>query len=357
MNLISIVGARPQFIKLAPLHNALSKHPGINHIIIHTLQHYDDGMSGIFFKELKLPQPDYQLTPSDISIASNIVRMKDGITKILAGVKADMVIVFGDTNSTLAGAQAAKGLEVPISHIEAGLRSYDPSMPEEFNRIETDKLSDLLFCPTLKAIENLKTERFPPAKIIFSGDIMYDALNYHLPIAKANSTDLPGEPFVLATIHRKGTVQSPQILIPILKAFNEINRRIKIIFPVHPATRKAIYDTGERIEFELLEPFGYLRMLSLLDRCKLVLTDSGGIQKEAFFSKKMCVTIRTTTEWTELVEAGVNILCGTDYSSILNAFELAYKHNPGFGETFYGSGNSADIVVDEIIKFVTARVR
>ncbi len=349
MNVISIVGARPQFIKLAALHRALTKRAGVKHRVIHTHQHYDPNMSAIFFKQLEIPEPAYLLDLTDRTLAANISRMQEGITKILAEEIPDMVIVYGDTNSTLAAAQAAKKLSLPISHIEAGLRSYDNSMPEEINRIETDKISNLLFCPSKIAMENLVAEGYGFDKVIFSGDVMFDAIQYYLPkaIGSPNLTNT-FENFVLATIHRESTVQSPKALTQIVRALNDINKKTRVIFPVHPRTRNAITYTGEKIDFDLVEPVGYLEMLSLLDRCTLVLTDSGGLQKEAFFCKKMCVTLRDMTEWKELVHAGVNIIAGTEYQNILDAFELASTSHPSFEHNFYGTGNSAEIIIDAI---------
>ena len=358
MNVVSIVGARPQFIKLAAIHRACIKRKGVQHTIIHTQQHYDVNMSAIFFEELGIPLPDFKLKLTDYSLASSITRMEAGIGEILETLKPDMVMVYGDTNSTLAGARAAKKLTLPISHIEAGLRSYN-NMPEEFNRVETDKISDLLFCPSTIAMDNLQAEGYPSNKVIFSGDVMFDAIKYYLPAALVNDHSIPTPGiFALATIHRESTVQSTQTLINIIRAFNEIHKKTHILFPVHPRTRRAMEESGEMIQFELIEPVGYLDMLSLLSRCALVLTDSGGLQKEAFFCKKICVTLRDTTEWKELVEAGVNIMAGTGYQQILNAFESARDMHPSFDHpsfNFYGSGNSAEIIIDEIIKYADAR--
>ena len=352
MKLLSIVGARPQFIKLAAIHRILEKRARIKHKVLHTHQHYDSNMSAIFFSELGTPEPDHILYLPDYSLASSIPRMHKGIIKILEEESPDMVLVYGDTNSTLAAAQAAKRKLLPIAHIEAGLRSYD-NIPEEFNRVETDRLSDLLFCPTIKAKQNLLAERFSSDKIIFSGDVMLDTILNYLPEAlnKFPSTSSLSN-YALTTIHRVNTVQSSNSLKNIIRALNHINKEIKIIFPVHPRTRRAFEDTGENIEFELLDPVGYLEMLSLLSRCSMVLTDSGGLQKEAFFCKKMCVTLRETTEWKELVNAGVNIIAGTNYQNIVDSFELAKSSHPSFDHEFYGIGNSAQIITDEIVRYL-----
>ena len=355
MKVISIVGARPQFIKLAAMHRAIINSEGLEHKVIHTRQHYDANMSAVFFKELGTPKPDYFLDLTEINLAANIPRMREGIVSILTEEQPAMVLVYGDTNSTLAAAQAAKSLSLPVAHIEAGLRSYDTN-PEEDNRIETDKISDLLFCPSRIAVENLAREGFNMYKIIFSGDVMFDAIKYYLPEAeRIYNPAITETHFALATIHRQRTVQSSAILTPVIKAFNEINKKMRIIFPVHPGTRKAMEATGEKIEFELLQPVGYLEMLSLLSRCSLVLTDSGGLQKEAFFSNKICVTLRDNTEWKELVAAGVNFIAGTEYQNIMDTFELAKVAHPSFEQNYYGSGNSARIITDEIIKYLKRR--
>ena len=356
LKLVSIVGARPQFIKMAAIHRVINKYPAIEHSIIHTAQHYDPELSAIFFKELDLPEPDHILELTDISLSASINRMKDGIYKVLRNEKPAMVLVYGDTNSTLAAALAANELIIPIAHIEAGLRSYDMSMPEERNRIETDKLSTLLFCPSEQAVRNLVGEGYSKETVLFSGDVMFDSILQFLPQAYKEYDNSTQGKFVLVSIHRQSTVRSPEVLQNIIQAFNYINSDTRIIFPVHPGTLKAMEATGQRIEFELSPPVGYLQMLSLLSNCSLVVTDSGGLQKEAYFCKKMCVTVRDNTEWTELVAAGVNIIAGTAYQSIIQSYERAKCIHPSFTSSFYGDGQSAGIIVDKILKFLEVRV-
>ena len=312
MKVLSIVGARPQFIKVAALHRAIIKEKKLQHFILHTGQHYDYYLSEIFFKELEIPKPDFHLKINDPSLAASAMRMTDGIEKILIIEKPDVVIVFGDTNSTLAGALATKKLNLKLAHVEAGLRSYDNSMPEETNRIQTDKISDLLFCPTERAINNLLEEGFNESdcKIILSGDIMLDAMKYYG--EKLNRTGkrgkiIPENNFILCTLHRQSLVQSSEKLIEVVNALNEINREISILMPAHPRFKKSVNELGLRIDFDMIEPVGYLDMITLLKNCTTVITDSGGLQKEAFFYKKPCITVRNQTEWTELVVAGVRL--------------------------------------------------
>ncbi len=350
MKIFSIVGARPQFIKVAALHREIVKSNILKHSIIHTGQHYDDSLSSIFFKELEIPAPLYHLNIADNSFAS-IQNMQKEIEDVMVKSRPDMVIVYGDTNSTLAGALAANNLNIKLAHVEAGLRSFNILMPEEKNRIETDKMSDLLFCPTKESVENLKKENLNETgkKIFLSGDIMLDAFNYYT--NKITREDIP-DAFILCTLHRESLVQSPQKLTEVIKALNHINHNIRVILPAHPRLKKVIKNLEIKTKFLMKEPIGYLAMLALLKGCSMVITDSGGLQKEAFFSSKICVTIRNETEWTELVDAGVNFIAGdSSAEKIIAAFKKAGKAKGNFNERFYGNGNASAIIVSEIEKF------
>lgn len=357
MKVLSIAGARPQFIKVAALHRAIVKEM-FQHVIVHTGQHYDYYLSDIFFKELELPPPAFHLTVDDLSLSASVQRMSEAIEKLLPREKPDIVVVFGDTNSTLAGALAARKLNIRIAHVEAGLRSYNTAMPEEHNRVETDKISDLLFCPTTRAMRNLIQEGFntKECKLILSGDIMLDAMNYYR--EKLSSTDdhwkiIPRAPFVLCTLHRQHLVESPDKLAEVINALNEINRLMPVIMPAHPRFKRVVEEAGLTISFGIREPVGYLQMIALLHNCDAVITDSGGLQKEAFFCRKPCITVRNETEWTELVLAGVNFIAGDSSSNeIVTAFNKAITLKGNFEQKFYGEGNCAGIIVEEVGRLV-----
>ena len=353
MRLLSIAGTRPQFIKMAALHRAVVKKDGLQHLLLHTGQHYDYNLSAIFFKELEIPAPDFHTSVSDNSQAALTERMRREIIDVLMKEKPDVVIVYGDTNSTMAGAAAAKELNITLAHVEAGLRSYDNSMPEEFNRVQTDKISDLLFCPTKNAIEILLQEGFNKSKVIFSGDIMLDSFNYYLEKIKQVNTEkaaVTNQDFILCTLHRQGLVESEQNLNEVVKALNEINQLTKIVLPAHPRLRKAIADLNTEINFNIVEPVGYLDMIRLLQNCTSVITDSGGLQKEAYFCRKMCVTVRENTEWKELVDAGVNFIAGdSSAEKIVAAHRKAISSKDNFENNFYGDGNAGKIIVENIL--------
>lgn len=355
MRLFSIVGARPQFVKVAALHRAIIKKNNLQHFILHTGQHYDYNLSEIFFRELDIPKPSFHININERSLASSTSHIQKKIEDVLKAENPDTIVVFGDTNSTLAGALAAKSLHIKLAHVEAGLRSYNNSMPEEINRIETDKISDLLFCPTTQAIKNLVQEGFNNSdkKVIQSGDIMLDAFNYYSEkITDFNSNAvLPKTAFILCTLHRESLLRSAEKMKEIVKALNEINGLIPIILPAHPRLQEVIYNLHLETDFTITEPVGYLNMLALLRSCTLVLTDSGGLQKEAFFSKKICVTLRDETEWTELIYSEVNFLAGDSSSKkIVSTFNTVFNKTGNFDNKFYGDGNAAENIVEELIK-------
>ena len=344
--IITIVGARPQFIKAATLSRQF-KLLGINELLIHTGQHFDANMSEIFFEEMEIPKPAYQLDIHGLTHGAMTGRMLEGIEEILLKEKPDAVMVYGDTNSTLAGALAASKLHIPVIHVEAGLRSFNMQMPEEINRILTDRISNFLFCPTDTAVKNLKQEGFEnmPIQIIKNGDVMQDAALYYAAKAEEKSDILKQiglSKFVLATIHRQENTDSPENLKSIITGLNEINRQTPVVVPIHPRTRNILAQLNIIPEFKLIDPVGYFDMIMLLKSCELVITDSGGVQKEAFFFGKHCITLREQTEWMELVENGFNILVGSDSSKLNEAFEFFKTKKSDFSLNLYGNGHAAE---------------
>ena len=353
MKLLSIIGARPQFIKASAVSREIAKYPDIDEVIVHTGQHFDKNMSKIFFEQMKIPEPDYNLNVNSLSHGAMTGRMLEKIEDVLLKENPDWVFVYGDTNSTLAGALAAKKLHIKIAHIEAGLRSFDMKMPEEINRILTDRISDILFCPSTNAVENLKKEGFDnfDCKIIKSGDVMLDAVLFYKKFSKNPDFKIP-QKFILSTIHRAENTDDPEKLCSIFSAFNKISKDIPIILPLHPRTRKIIGNLAFRFEnskLYIVSPVGYLEMLYLLENCSLVMTDSGGLQKEAFFFKKPCVTLREETEWVELVENGFNEVVGTDKENIIIGYKKMIDKKLDFKIDLYGNGKASRKIVKELI--------
>jgi UDP-GlcNAc3NAcA epimerase len=280
-------------------------------------------------------------------------RMLEGIETILFNEKPEALIVFGDTNSTLAGALAASKLHIPVIHVEAGLRSFNRQMPEEINRILTDRISDILFCPTDTAVQNLENEGFRnfPVQLVKSGDVMLDAALFYAKKAATKSTiieQLNLTKFVLATIHRQENTDDVQKLRQLIDGLNEINRETPVVLPLHPRTRTILQQNGITLECRVIDPVSYFDMIWLLQHCQLVVTDSGGVQKEAFFFGKQCITLREQTEWTELVDKSFNTLVGTDKALLMAAFEKAKINQPDFSINLYGNGHAADIIADTI---------
>lgn len=350
--ILTVIGARPQFIKAAVVSRELIGHPEISEIILHTGQHYDPNMSEVFFREMEIPHPSHNLGVQSSLQGEMTGKMLEGIEKIVLIEKPDAVLVYGDTNSTLAGALAASKLHIKLIHVEAGLRSFNMSMPEEVNRIVTDRISNLLFCPTQTAMNNLVREGFEhfDCSIINSGDVMFDAaLFYSSRLQKANKTT-EEKGFVLCTFHRAENTNDPVCLRNIVNAINLINKEVPVVFPIHPRTRKTLDALGLKLDCKVIEPVGYLSMLELLQNCSLVMTDSGGLQKEAFFFSKFCITMRNETEWTELVEHDLNILAGHNTDSILDAFRKFNKKNGDFSLKLFGDGKAAKVIVSEIEK-------
>lgn len=346
--ILTIVGARPQFVKAAALSRALKKF-NLKEVLVHTGQHFDENMADIFFRQMEIPKPKYNLGINSLSHGAMTGRMLEEIEKVLTVEKPTSVVVFGDTNSTLAGALAAAKLHIPVAHVEAGLRSFNMKMPEEINRILTDRISNWLFCPTETAVKNLHREGFENfnVKIENTGDVMYDVALFYSQISEKHATVLKSlkqnsRPIVLTTLHRQENTDDLKRLRSIVEALNELNTEFRIVLPLHPRTKKIIERENIRVNFEPLEPVGYFDMIELLKNCAFVITDSGGLQKEAFFFKKQCLIIRDETEWTELVELGYNHLVGADKQCILKKAREIKNSNPAFQEKPYGEGNAAE---------------
>ena len=351
MKICSIIGARPQFIKAAPLSGALRKK--FRETIIHTGQHYDQRLSAIFFEEMGIPEPDYNLGVGSSSHGKQTALMMVGIEEVLIKEEPDMVLIYGDTNSTVAGALTAVKLHYPIGHVEAGLRSFNRGMPEEINRILADRISDLLFCPTSTAIENLKNEGITEGSYL-TGDVMYDALLHFREQASSRTGildeyDLTPGTFHLLTVHRAENTDDLRNLRSILSALSRLAERI--VFPVHPRTRKVIGENNIRISknISLIDPVSYLDMICLEQNADKILTDSGGVQKEAYLCGKPCITLRNETEWVETVEDDWNILVGTDPDKIVDAVG---NFNPARSRTdVFGYGRAAEKIAAVIEEY------
>jgi len=352
MKIVTIIGARPQFIKAAALSREIAKHNNLTEIIVHTGQHFDANMSEIFFKQMEIPKPDYYLNIHSLSHGAMTGQMLEKTEEILLKEKPDWVIVYGDTNSTISGALAAKKLHIKVAHIEAGLRSFNMNMPEEINRILTDRISDILFCPTDTAVSNLKKEGYDNigSKIVKSGDVMQDTAIFYSQKEQKPNIEFPKE-FVLATIHRAENTDNKNRLQNILAALNEISGEIPVILPLHPRTSNIIKKSDYSIKnLIIIKPVGYLEMLYMLNRCRLVMTDSGGLQKEAFFFKKPCITLRNETEWVELVENKYNSLVGAEKELIIETYNNQ-KYDLNFQVNLYGNGSASENIVKELINY------
>jgi len=365
LEMMTIVGARPQFVKAAVL-SRLARSAGfegrINETLVHTGQHYDDNMSEVFFRDMEIPKPDVNLNIGSGSHGATTAAMLSGIEGLILARKPDILLVYGDTNSTLSGALAASKLNLPIAHVEAGLRSYMMAMPEEQNRRMTDHLSSWLFCPTSTAVSNLVKEGIvdsnpsrPTAdvkSVSMTGDVMLDASTYYrrnaLSRAGAILDGLPAG-FYLLTIHRAENTDDPARLEAIVSAINSVPDR-PAVFPIHPRTRKILSQRGLSFgaHVTLLDPVGYYEMLCLEDACSFVLTDSGGVQKEAFFFEKPCITMRDSTEWVELVETGWNTLVGADRDAIVGA--IRNPASPNTHPPLYGAGEAGRNILEYLLR-------
>ncbi|MCK0097480.1 UDP-N-acetylglucosamine 2-epimerase (non-hydrolyzing) [Yoonia sp. F2084L] len=320
MKLLTVIGARPQFIKAATVSRAVAGRDDVNEVIVHTGQHYDANMSDVFFEELSIPKPNYHLGIGGGSHGKMTGRQMEEIESVLLKESPDVVLVYGDTNSTLAGALAAVKLHIPVAHVEAGLRSFNKKMPEEINRILTDHASTSLFAPTQTAIKNLSSEGICGDHVQMVGDVMYDAALFYRDRARKPSwfEELPisENEFVLATIHRAENTDNPQRFAAIFAGLAQSEK--SIVLPLHPRTRARLKDHGIQPSdnMHIVDPVGYLEMVWLEAHCALVATDSGGVQKEAYFHGKPCITLRDETEWVELVEIGANVLVGAQFDAI-----------------------------------------
>ena len=382
IRVLTIIGARPQIIKAAAISRAIRKNfsDRLTEIIVHTGQHYDENMSGVFMQELNIPKEDYNLAVGSSSHGKQTAMMLESIEHLLIMEKPDAIIIYGDTNSTLAGGIAASKIHIPVIHIEAGLRSFNKKMPEEINRICCDHISTLLFSPTPTAIHNLEREGFqtgakPPYTIdhpgvFHCGDIMYDNSLYYGTIAAEKTTilkdlDLKVNDFVLATVHREENTDQPKNLNAIFSAFLEIANlnKLTVVIPVHPRTRKMMaslleknihQQLAESIYIKFIQPVSFLEMTMLEQSCKMVLTDSGGVQKEAYFFRKPCLILREETEWVELVENGCASITGTDPVKIIESFTNFFhkKEVLNFAPVF-GDGKAAEFICGKIIEVLS----
>jgi UDP-GlcNAc3NAcA epimerase len=375
LKIVTIIGARPQIIKSAALSRAISTRfkSEIQEVIVHTGQHYDANMSQVFFDELNIPAPNYNLNVGSGAHGKQTAAMIEGIEEILKKEKPHCIVLYGDTNSTLAGAVAASKIHVPVVHIEAGLRSFNKSMPEEVNRILCDHVSTLLFSPTESGVKNLEKEGFdrnaqPPysadhPKIYHCGDVMYDnSLHFSEIAAKQQILKTYGidpNDFILATIHRPGNTDDPERLNSIFRALNTIAEKVPVVLPLHPRTDALLDKMLEPSLFHalrvnlnilLIPPVSFLDMIALEKNAKMIITDSGGVQKEAYFFKKPCIILRPETEWIELVESGAAIIADADEKKIMNAYVHFTEKSNIDSSPIYGDGKAAEFICSEIIK-------
>jgi UDP-GlcNAc3NAcA epimerase len=383
MKIITIIGARPQFIKAAAVSRAVaryndqasnSEYSTLNEVIIHTGQHYDEGMSAVFFRELEIPEPLYNIGIGSGPHGQQTGRMIEAIEKLLMTEKPDWVLVYGDTNSTLAGALAAAKLHIPVAHVEAGLRSFNRRMPEEINRVMTDHLSTLLFCPSQVAVDNLAAEGISSKRtsdsspltpqILVVGDVMADALQFAANKVDTNSDilnclGLKPHHYFLATIHRAENTDNPERLENIMSALSELAKNEPVVLPLHPRTKKILTASLPSLLasdslLRIIEPVGYFDVIALAQSARVILTDSGGMQKEAYWLNVPCITLRDETEWVETVDTGWNVLAGADKKKI--SYVAQNVTRPAEHPSLYGDGQAAKRVIDILIK-ATAEIR
>jgi UDP-GlcNAc3NAcA epimerase len=357
IKVLSVVGARPQFVKAAVVSRALRRARGMREVLVHTGQHYDSDMSSVFFRELQIRRPDTNLGVGSGSHGAQTGRMLAALERVIARERPQWVLVYGDTNSTLAGALAAAKMKVPVAHVEAGLRSRNRAMPEEINRVAADHVCDLLFAPTRAAVANLLDEGIPGSRIVRTGDVMYDAALHYAARAERVSRvidelGLDGRDYVLATVHRAENTDDPARLLGIFEGLRRLAREVIVVVPLHPRTRRALARAHWRPGggLRLLNPVGYLDMVRLEHRARLIATDSGGVQKEAYFHRVPCATLRGETEWVELVAAGWNVLVPPTSAervwrglrAMLSGFR-APRRPP-----LYGNGHAAETIVERL---------
>tara|TARA_Y100001960_G_C14719103_1_gene851402 strand:- start:510 stop:1607 length:1098 start_codon:yes stop_codon:yes gene_type:complete len=362
MKILTVVGARPQFIKAATLSRAIRQHnskPGnmaIEEKMIHTGQHYDQNMSDNFFEELDIPSPNFHLKIGSATHGAQTGKMLEKIEVVLQEELPDFLLVYGDTNSTLAGALAAAKLNIPVAHIEAGLRSFNRSMPEEVNRVLCDHISTLLFCPTETAIKNLEDEGITKG-VKYVGDIMYDGMLYYKKKTSQAILDylsIKPNDYILATVHRAENTDNPARLKAIIQALGDAAKTSKaVVLALHPRTKKLLKQQGLELSksIQIIEPTPYLETITLLQNAKVIITDSGGMQKEAFFLSTPCLTLRDETEWVETIDIGTNKLIGADIKKTARALDqlLSNKWNPNFSAKPYGQGDAAEKIVAELV--------
>ncbi len=351
MKIFTIIGARPQFIKASAMSREIEKHTDVQDFILHTGQHFDANMSEVFFEQMKIPKPDVNLNIHGMTHGAMTGQMLQGIEENLLAEKPDVVLVYGDTNSTLAGALAAAKLHIPVGHVEAGLRSFNMKMPEEINRVLTDHISKWLFCPTADAVSNLENEGVADNHIFRTGDIMYDSAVHFAEFARSPKEELPQQ-FALCTLHRAENTDNPEILASLVQSLESIAKDLPLVLPLHPRTKKKLDDAGLSLSSAIhcIEPVGYLEMLWLLKHTQIVLTDSGGLQKEAYFFEKACITLREETEWVELTEYGINRICGHDQGKIHAAFQEFRLNKVVFPKALYGDGHSAQTMLNTMLQ-------
>ena len=370
MKILTIIGARPQFIKAATVSREIRNYneshglSKIEEIIVHTGQHFDANMSDVFFEQLDIPFPDHNLGIASLGHGAMTGRMLEIIEEIIKKEGPDWVLVYGDTNSTLAGALASVKIHVPVAHVEAGLRSHNMAMPEEVNRTLTDRVSTVLFCPTRTAELNLRQEGYPfsiptykKQRIVNIGDVMFDATLYYKEKALKNYNlgewGLDEKNYVLCTLHRAENTDDPDRLKSIFTALHAINEEVSVVMPLHPRTRKLIFDSGgkEWIKgLNILEPISYLEMQRMEMSAYAILTDSGGIQKEAYFHRVPCLTMRDETEWVETIEAGWNQLVGSDFKKITDGFKNIKEPDLVDAKPIYGDGQSSSKILDKLLR-------
>ena len=348
MKIATVIGARPQFIKAALISHKINTQSTISQVMIHTGQHYEPNMSDIFFNEMQIPYPDYNLNINKMNHFKMVKKMVKKIDQILKNEKINAVIVFGDTNSTLAASLSASKNKIPIFHIEAGLRSFNRNMLEENNRIITDHLSSLLFCPTETAVKNLSNENIYDG-VVNSGDIMYDL--YLKSGASVKSSPIVSKNYILLTLHRRENINSKDKLVTIFKMLNLINKEQKIVMPLHPHTKKKIKDYNILSDICFLEPLSYEKMMQLLNNCKIIITDSGGLQKESFFAKKKCITIRDQTEWVELLKEDSHQLCKPE--DLYDVYKKILNIKSKFSSKIFGNGDACDLIPKSIFNYIS----
>jgi len=353
MNIFTIIGARPQFVKCAPVSATLRK--SHSEFLVHTGQHYDDNMSHIFFDEMGIPKPDVNLEVGSGSHATQTAAMMTGLEPLMLNHKPDAVMIYGDTNSTVAAALVAAKLHIPVIHIEAGLRSFNLKMPEEINRIVADRLSKVLCCPTETAVKNLNDEGIKSG-VINTGDVMYDAVLMFKPLSEKSdilkTLNVNSKEYNLITIHRASNTDNLENLLNILNGANDSGQHS--IFPIHPRTKNIIKNNGIKIEsfknITFIEPLGYLDFMKLASNAKTITTDSGGLQKEAYWHGVPCITVREETEWVETVESGWNLLIGPNREKLNKALQkfTSFSNRPDF----YGNGHASEKIVSLIMKYI-----